>query len=268
LAELEKKNLGEQLIFKGGTLLSRNYLEYHRFSEDLDFVHVDSNKLRTMNRSAREKTIKKFIDEFCPSLKSICDELGLDFNTDRTNTKYCRIVHPRLVYTFKLYYSENKYIKIEINFFEQVFFETPEISVKTITEFFDSEMLLADLNISYSNFNVKSYSINEIILEKYRAILTRKNLQERDLFDLFFIPDSLEVKKDLIIKKINNASLITKNLKERIQEKLILLENNSFLESTEKIQDLSIKEYNILEFQDFKEKIKSILIEICGGVLK
>ncbi|MBI2152057.1 nucleotidyl transferase AbiEii/AbiGii toxin family protein, partial [Candidatus Woesearchaeota archaeon] len=34
LAEFEKEGLGKELIFKGGTLLSRNYLKYHRFSED------------------------------------------------------------------------------------------------------------------------------------------------------------------------------------------------------------------------------------------
>jgi len=38
LAEFEKMDLGKELIFKGGTLLSRNYLNYHRFSEDLDFT--------------------------------------------------------------------------------------------------------------------------------------------------------------------------------------------------------------------------------------
>ena len=46
LAELESAGLERSLFFKGGTLLSRNYLKYHRFSEDLDFVHKDSNKLR------------------------------------------------------------------------------------------------------------------------------------------------------------------------------------------------------------------------------
>src|SRR3989338_6383543 len=62
LAEFEKLELGKELILKGGTLLSRNYLKYHRFSEDLDFVHKASNKLRELKRSTREKRIKHFID--------------------------------------------------------------------------------------------------------------------------------------------------------------------------------------------------------------
>ena len=267
LAEFEKRDLGKELIFKGGTLLSRNYLKYHRFSEDLDFVYKDSSKLREMNRSAREKIIKSFIDVFCTTLKSICDELGLDFNLDRSNKKYCRIMHPRLVYTFKVYYSEDKFIKVEINFFEKLFYETPEVSVKSITEFFDSKKLLENLNLTYENFKVKSYSLEEIKLEKYRAILTRKYFQERDLFDLFLIKDSLNADINLITEKIKNSSLIKRDLTKLINEKLILLQNNSFFESKEKVENLSIIQYDKKEFEEFKEKIKPILIEICHKFL-
>src|SRR3989338_9239154 len=59
LAEFERLGLGKFLIFKGGTLLSRNFLKYHRFSEDLDFVHNDSNKIRELSRNARERRIKQ-----------------------------------------------------------------------------------------------------------------------------------------------------------------------------------------------------------------
>jgi predicted nucleotidyltransferase component of viral defense system len=268
LSEFQKRGLGNNLIFKGGTLLSRNFLEYHRFSEDLDFVHKDSNKLRAMNRSAREKTIKKFIDEFCPILESISKELNLDFNADRSNTRYCKIMHPRLVYTFNLYYSEKGYIKVEINFIEKILLETPTVSVRTITDFFDSKELLFELGLSYENFKVKSYSVQEIILEKYRAILTRKTFQERDIFDLFFIGNSLNPDISLIIDKINNSAVMRKNVKERIAEKLDLLKNNSFFKSNENMEHLSIREYNEEKFQKFKEKIKPILIKICENLLK
>jgi predicted nucleotidyltransferase component of viral defense system len=57
LVELEKFGLGEDLIFKGGTLLSRNYLKYHRFSEDLDFVYKNSSSIRKLTRNARERKV-------------------------------------------------------------------------------------------------------------------------------------------------------------------------------------------------------------------
>src|SRR4030042_3497819 len=119
LAEMEKRSLGKELIFKGGTLLSRNYLEYHRFSEDLDFVHKDSNSLRALARRARERKIKEFIDYFVPKLKEVADALDLEFSTDRSNTWFCTILHGRTVYTFRLYYSKTQYVKVEINFVEK-----------------------------------------------------------------------------------------------------------------------------------------------------
>src|SRR3989344_6745215 len=179
LTEFEKMDLGKDLIFKGGTLLSRNYLNYHRFSEDLDFVHKDSGDLREMTRANRERKIKNYIDFFTPKLKEAADALGLEFSIDRSNKKFCKMLNGRAVYTFKLYYSDVNFIKVEINFVEKMVDKTQEVSVGAITDFFDSKKLMSDLNLSYSNFQVQSYSLKEITLEKYRATLTRNKLQER-----------------------------------------------------------------------------------------
>src|SRR3989339_152997 len=188
LAEFEKMDLGKDLIFKGGTLLSRNYLKYHRFSEDLDFVFKDSNAIRDLGRNPRERKVKIFLDNFVPGLNN-------------------------------------------------------------------------------QNFNVLNYSLKEITLEKYRATLTRKKLQERDLFDLFLIKDSLKADIKLIVEKIKNSSLIKKDLTKLITDKLALLQNNKFFESKEKVENLSIVQYNKKEFKDFKEKINPKLIEICNKFL-
>ena len=267
LAELEKAGLGRDLIFKGGTLLSRNYLKYHRFSEDLDFVFKDSNAIRDLGRSPRERKVKTFLDYFVLELKKIADTLNLDFSTDRSNKKYCKILSGRTVYTFKVYYSENQFIKVEINFIEKIIDKTPEVSVSAITDLFDSRKLMTDLNLSYSNFKVQSYSLKEITLEKYRATLTRKKLQERDLFDLFLIKDSLKTDVNEIIEKIKNSSLIKKNLIGLISEKLDLLQKDKFFESEEKIEEFAISQYDKKEFEDFKQKIQPKLIEICKRFL-
>ena len=267
LAELDKADLGKDLIFKGGTLLSRNYLKYHRFSEDLDFVYKDSNSIRDLTRNARERKVKVFLDHFVPELKKVADSLKLDFSTDRSNKKYCRILSGRTVYTFKVYYSDNQFIKIEINFIEKIIDKTQDVSVSAITDLFDSKRLMSDLNLSYDNFRVQSYSLKEITLEKYRAVLTRNKLQERDLFDLFLIKDSLKADIGEVVEKINNSSLIKKELPKLIKEKLDLLQKDKFFESDEKIEQLAIQLYKKSEFEDFKEKIKPLLIEICRRFL-
>lgn len=269
LAEFEKeKGIFNNLIFKGGTLLSRNYLKYHRFSEDIDFVHQDSHKLRELPRKQRERKIKEFIDEFVPQLKKVADILSLDFSIDRSNTKYCTIVRKRAVYTFRLYYKKNNYVKIEINFVEEMLNKPIEVSVKAITDFFESSELMFILGLEIVNFNVLSYPVEEIILEKYRALLTRQKLMERDIFDLFLIKNSLKIEINEVVKKIKSSALIKKDLEKLIRGNLKKLEENKFFNSEEKIEDLAIVKYDEKGFEEFKERLKLILIEICKLFLK
>jgi len=264
LAEFQKqKGVFNELILKGGTLLSRNYLEYHRFSEDLDFVHKNSSEIRKLPRSARERKIKQFIDIFVPKLKEVADSLELEFSTDRSNQKYCYILSGRTVYTFKLYYSEERYIKVEINFIEKIINKPVELSIKAITDFFNSRELMFILGLKIDNFKVLSYPLEEIILEKYRAVLTRNKLQERDLFDLFLIKNSPKVDINKIVEKIKASSLIKKELNNLIQKKLKLLEQGIFFKSEERIEELAIEGYDKNKFEEFKRNIEPILIEIC-----
>lgn len=267
LAEFEKQGLGKELVFKGGTLLSRNYLKYHRFSEDLDFVHKDADKLREVGRNARGRKIKQFMDFFAPELKKVADTLGMEFSSDRSNAKFCTILRGRALYIFRLYYAENRFIKIEINFVEKMINQPKEVSIKAITDFFDAKELLFIVGLEIENFKVLSYPLEEIIMEKYRAVLTRDKLKERDLFDLFLIRGALDAKVSHITEKIRASSLIKKELKKSIAEKLGLLKKNAFFKSDEKIADLAIVKYDLREFEKFKEKIKPILINICEQYL-
>ncbi|HLC53462.1 MAG TPA: nucleotidyl transferase AbiEii/AbiGii toxin family protein [Candidatus Nanoarchaeia archaeon] len=270
LAEFQKLGLGKELIFKGGTLLSRNYLKYHRFSEDLDFVHNDSNSLRELTRNAREREVRKYLNYFVPKLKKVADALYLDFNTNRSNKRYCSMLSGKTVYTFRVYYSKEQYIKIEINFIEKTIHQPKKESIKVITDFFDSKELLFTLGLKLDKFEVLSYSIEEIIIEKYRAILTRKALAERDLFDLFLIPNSLKTDIEEVVDKIASSSLIKKELElnKLIGDNLKLLKEGSFFNSREKIEDLAIIKYSPDEFTAFKQKIQPILIDICEKFLK
>ncbi len=269
LAEFQKENkVFNDLIFKGGTLLSRNYLKYHRFSEDLDFVHKDSGNIRKLARHARERKIKEFIDLFVPKLKKVADKLNLDFSINRSDTKYCSILHGRTVYTFRVYYEPERYIKIEINFVEKEVYPPKEVSVKAITDFFDAKELLFILDLNINNFKVMSYTIDEIIIEKYRALLTRNTLMERDLFDLYLIPNSLKVKIGEVVEKIESSFLIKRELKKNISEKINQLKEGIFFDSHERISDLAIIKYDQKDFDTFKEKIKPILIEVCEAFMK
>ena len=47
-----------------------------------------------------------------------------------------------------------------------------------------------------------------------------------------------------------------------------ILEKDKFFDSEEKIEALAVAKYNPREFEEFKEKIKPKLIEICNNFLK
>ncbi len=48
-----------------------------------------------------------------------------------------------------------------------------------------------------------------------------------------------------------------------MRDKGALLERGEFFKSEEKIEDLAIVQYNLAEFEAFKEKIKPTLLEVC-----
>ena len=269
LAEFEKEQgVFTHLIFKGGTLLSRNHLQYHRFSEDLDFVHQDSNELRELSRHKRERKIKEFIDLFVPQIKTVAETLGLDFSTNRSDTRYCTILSGRTVYILRVYYGVNNYVKIEVNFIEKMIYKPQEVMVKGITDYFDSQELRFILGLHLDNFRVRSYALPEIVLEKYRAVLTRPVLKERDLFDLFLIPHALQVNIPAVVEKIHSAALIKKKLKPLLTRNLIRLQQDEFFTSDEAVEDLALVKYNPARFAQFKHEIKPILMEICKSFLE
>jgi len=61
------KYLSADIVFKGGTLLNKIYLDYHRLSEDLDFAYRSDDDLSTRGKRfkiitpIREK-MPKFLD--------------------------------------------------------------------------------------------------------------------------------------------------------------------------------------------------------------
>ena len=78
---------------------------------------------------------------FVPKINKVCDELGFEFDVDRSNTKFCTVLNKRAIYIFRLYYEDNNYIKIEINFVEKLLYEPKIVSIKAITDYFDSKQL-------------------------------------------------------------------------------------------------------------------------------
>jgi predicted nucleotidyltransferase component of viral defense system len=268
----------KNLIFKGGTLLTKAYLDYHRISEDLDFTHKNSNEIRELSsKNLREKEIKKLIIPLIEEIKKISDYSGLKFEMDRNNTKFIEIKNSRNVYILKVYYTSlitdsESNIKIEINFIEEVL-NAP--LMKEIILLSDKSKLesnyLKSIKYDLEKISILSYPLEEIILEKYRAILTRKELKERDIFDLYLINSKINVFKvdnTLIIKKIND-NLTLKESKSNFESNKKKIINNTFWNSADDIKRLSLIPINTEDYNNFKEKLaEKIIIIIIIIIIK
>ena len=259
------------LIFKGGTLLVRNYLQYPRISEDLDFTHENSNELRLVdNANKREQEIKKRIVPILEKIKSICDTAGFDFENDRKNIRYIMVRNSRAVYVLHFYYhslitNEEIPIKIEINFLENVMHTCIESKINTII---DTDTFLKSIGYDLENITMKAYPLDEIILEKYRAILTREAVKERDILDLYLIyqrdNDVFKVDTNSILSKIQSGVLIAPDLKKNLEKNCQLFKNKSFVESNDDISRFTLVKVDNTEYDNFKSLLHEKLKTICS----
>lgn len=156
------------LIFKGGTALSKAYLDYYRLSEDLDFTYV-GNEIKTAIETVHD----------------ICGHLNLEIKDEnQTQDSYTA----QIKFVGPLQYLN--YIKIDVSMREKLIFKPKTVEVHS---------LYADIN----PFKVQVYDLNEITAEKIRAMIQRK--KPRDYFDVWFIfknkdLDTIEIKTAVIEK--------------------------------------------------------------------
>ncbi|MCR4285023.1 MAG: nucleotidyl transferase AbiEii/AbiGii toxin family protein [archaeon] len=76
---LSKLNF-EEYVFKGGTCLAKAYLDYFRFSEDLDFTFANQKLWEGKSTKSIKKVCKEKIDALGEQLKNV----GFDFKFDKT----------------------------------------------------------------------------------------------------------------------------------------------------------------------------------------
>ena len=266
----ENKSIFSKLVFKGGTLLSRVHLNYHRVSEDLDFTYLENEKLNKLSAKQRKKAISEITDELAEEISKISNKFYLDFSTDKSDKKYCKVMDRKNVYFFKIYYKPvygvEEFIKFEVNFNDDLIYP---ILFEDIKHLFEPE-LVKDLEFVEGikiqiRKNIPCYDIREIAGEKIRAILTRPAIKERDLLDLFLILKMIDLDKSLdkkrVVNKIVSLRSFIKGLSVKIRENINMLtqERKSILEERYKLVLIKIKED---EYSDFEKKIIPFIVEI------
>ena len=157
--------LREVLAFKGGTALRRCWFEDYRFSEDLDF---------TLTRPIAFEEILAGLNEIFAAIESAC---GLRIAFDRED----RHGHQNS-YTFYLRYQgplpAPNDVKVDITINEVMCYPLQDRPIQRIYANFDD---LPD------GPTVKVYAIEEIVVEKLLALSDRARNQPRDLYDLWYL---------------------------------------------------------------------------------
>lgn len=167
--------LSDKLVFKGGTLLNKAHLNYHRLSEDLDFTY-DAPLTARSQRSRAITPIREQMPSFLKALQLTSDTPeGEGFNNSKQ-------------YVFKIKYpsvltAKDDVIKLEISL------RQPPINKPVHTEikhFYQDPFTGEDL---FPRGKVLSLSWNEAVAEKLKAAISRKDVAIRDYYDLWHIAE-------------------------------------------------------------------------------
>lgn len=242
---LKDEYFKENFVFKGGTCLTKCYYGYYRFSEDLDFSWIKQEQFDGKSQNQIRRILSGEIHRFAQILEEIAKNKEFDFKADKTDNKYIEFGGSNRFVTFKLWYAstvqdEELFVKVQINYVESFKYSFKTKEAKTIIKNIkrkEVEFLFPeDSKYLLHNPKVRCYDIKEILIEKVRAILTRKGVKARDFIDVFLI-----LKREKIDLKYMELKILEKirfmlkydkyvqNLKDFKLEKFVLGEEEKLL---------------------------------------
>ncbi len=152
------------LAFKGGTAIRKLYVPDYRFSEDLDFTVIKTD--------THTVDIVRMVNALFIWL---AQEVNLHFAVRNQEEHQSGNFTLYLNYTGPLKAQlDKRFIKVDFSNDEKLIFPPEERQIQS--SYSDCAGLI---------FNMKAYSMKEILIEKLRSLLSRT--EPRDLFDVHFI---------------------------------------------------------------------------------
>lgn len=168
-------HLSNDLVFKGGTCLSKVYYSYYRLSEDMDFtLRLPADDA---TRATRRNAIKPIKEALKPFLKNLgMGTGGLENAGHRESAQYIYYLDYDSVVL-----SRKESIKLEIGLrFNPILATvTKHINHKFIHPFTGEPL--------FDGGSVNCLALKELVAEKLRAASTRKIIAARDFYDLDFL---------------------------------------------------------------------------------
>ena len=180
LVGLARSPLRDRLAFKGGTALKKCYFSDYRFSEDLDFTLIEETSWDDIER--------RLATAFEETRRASGVEIRLD-HVDRHSHRNSHTFY--LAYEGPLPRARGRSVKTDITIRERIVFPLEE---RAVLRGYDEYRDLPEGAL------IRTYSLDEIAVEKTVALLDRARTEPRDLYDLWFLttnghvrlPDLLE----------------------------------------------------------------------------
>lgn len=255
----------KNFAFKGGTCLIKAYTGYFRFSEDIDFTYLHQRKLSGISKKKVSVTLSKFQTEIAKILVNISVKRGFDFKNQKDNRNYMEFGGSNRSVTYKIWYDSvvlkrRTFIKIQINFVEEMCFKTTRKRLKTLAIGSTKDMGL--LYPEYKEYVKPLYFVvydkREIAAEKIRAILTRRGIKARDFFDLYMLHKKFRIEPKAVEKeasrKIEFAVSLYGKYKTNMTEKAKL---GITLYDTKNEDEMLLENINNGDFYTFEKELEA-----------
>jgi predicted nucleotidyltransferase component of viral defense system len=207
-----------QLVFKGGTCLSKVHVDFYRLSEDLDFIIPVAAGTTRAQRSAGIKPVKRIFEKLPIIIPGVT--ISEQFRGHNGSRQYIGYLEYPSVIVEKM-----EKIQVEVGLREALLIPSESKRASTIAvNPFSGQPLLPE-------YTVSAMALQEAYSEKVRAALTRREPAIRDFFDLFYAdrmieldfldPDFLNMVKSKIDVPGNDPIDISAERKQELNRQLI-----------------------------------------------
>ncbi|OLE70951.1 hypothetical protein AUF78_04275 [archaeon 13_1_20CM_2_51_12] len=272
----DREFFADSFLFKGGTCLTKSYLGYFRFSEDIDFTWRDQKAFDGKSKKRVRTQLSELIIQTGRIFEEIAAKRGLDFKCVKSNRDYVELGGSNKTCTFKIWYvsdilKRRTFLKVQINFVEKMLFAPKKGKlIGLITGKQEKlEVLFQEYKEYAATIPFEVYDIREIFCEKVRAILTREGTKARDFLDVYFIslkfgiePKSMEKS---VVDKLNFVLKLYTKYNSSLRKKIPLLSSGKiFAWGAEK--ELLLTDINEEEFYSFLTKFEDFLKRIVNDL--
>lgn len=270
LGEVARMPCADELVFKGGTCLSKCYLHYHRFSADLDFNWRDPSAwLGTTKKSGRE-ALRKVQRPLEADFQSAAHRLGMSFARP-TSIRYGRSNRmATLNAAYRSIAGTPTSLKVQISF-EDIAVRKPR-RLRAENAFGGPLPMAARIAQPAvvegykAPVEVQAMDPAEIAAEKVRAVLTRRAAKGRDILDLYLLQHELGVDVLDLEAEAREKTAFSLDAAARYREHIGNLDARLEAMAVEDLRPMMLRPVNEAALAKYRERLVPFLVRLAESL--